>query len=99
MYDNLFFRPKEITDDRNWCGGNGAMISVDWKGDIYPCIRYMESSLGPDIEPIIIGNVNDGIMTNMKCRNCINQLKAVNRISQSTQECLECPIAEGCAWC
>lgn len=99
MYDDLFFKPKEITDDRNWCGGNGAMISVDWKGDIYPCIRYMESSLGPDIEPIIIGNVNDGIMTNMKCRNCINQLKAVNRISQSTQECLECPIAEGCAWC
>lgn len=99
MYDNLFFKPKEITDDRNWCGGNGAMISVDWKGDIYPCIRYMESSLGPDIEPIIIGNVNDGIMTNIKCRNCINQLKAVNRLSQSTQECIECPIAEGCAWC
>ena len=99
MYDNLFFKPKEITDDRNWCGGNGSMISVDWKGDIYPCIRYMESSLGPNIKPIVIGNINDGIMTNEKCRNCINQLKAVNRISQSTQECLECPIAEGCAWC
>lgn len=99
MYDNQLFKPKDIADSQNWCGGNGAMISLDWKGDIYPCIRYMESSLGNDIEPIIIGNVNDGIMTDAKCRNCIKQLKAVNRISQSTQECLDCPIAEGCAWC
>lgn len=81
------------------CGGNGSMISVDWKGDIYPCIRYMESSLGTDVEPIIIGNVNDGIMTNAKCKACIQTLKSVNRINQSTEECIECPIAEGCAWC
>lgn len=38
------------------------MISVDYKGDIYPCIRYMESSLGTDVPPVIIGNVYDGIM-------------------------------------
>ena len=75
------------------------MISVDWKGDIYPCIRYMESSLGNNIEPIIIGNVNDGIMTNAKCRNCIMTLKGVNRINQSAEECINCSIAEGCAWC
>lgn len=99
MYENQFFKPKNINDTQNWCGGNAQMISIDWKGDIYPCIRYMESSLGNQIEPIIIGNINNGIMTDIKCRNCINQLKTVNRISQSTQECLDCPIAEGCAWC
>ena len=99
MYEENFFKPKDKEDTQNWCGGNGSMISVDWKGDIYPCIRYMESSLGNQVEPIIIGNVNDGIMTNAKCRNCINTLKAVNRINQSTEECLNCPIAEGCAWC
>lgn len=38
-------------------------------------------------------------MTDAKCRNCILKLREVNRISQSTQECIECPIAEGCAWC
>jgi radical SAM protein with 4Fe4S-binding SPASM domain len=38
------------------------MIAVDYKGDIYPCIRYMESSLGNSAPPIIIGNVYDGIM-------------------------------------
>ena len=75
------------------------MISVDWKGDIYPCIRYMESSLGTDLEPLIVGNVYDGIMTDAKCRNCIIALKQVDRISQSTEECINCPIAEGCAWC
>lgn len=99
MYEENLFRPKDRNDTQNWCGGNGAMISVDWKGDIYPCIRYMESSLGNNIEPIIIGNVNDGIMTNAKCRNCIMTLKGVNRINQSTEECINCPIAEGCAWC
>ena len=99
MYGENLFHPKDKNDTQNWCGGNGAMISVDWKGDIYPCIRYMESSLGNNIEPIIIGNVNDGIMTNAKCRNCIMTLKGVNRINQSTEECINCPIAEGCAWC
>ena len=99
MFEDYLGHPKDINDTQNWCGGNGAMISVDWKGDIYPCIRYMESSLGNNIEPIIIGNVNDGIMTNAKCRNCIMTLKGVNRINQSTEECINCPIAEGCAWC
>lgn len=99
IFEEYMFHPKDINDIQNWCGGNGAMISIDWKGDIYPCIRYMESSLGNQVEPIIIGNVNDGIMTNAKCKTCINKLRTVNRITQSTQECIECPIAEGCAWC
>lgn len=99
IFEEHMFYPKKYSDTQNWCGGNGAMISVDWKGDIYPCIRYMESSLGNQVEPIIIGNVNTGIMTDAKCRNCINALKAVNRITQSTEECINCPIAEGCAWC
>ena len=99
MFEEFMFRPKSLTDIQNWCGGNGAMISIDWKGDIYPCIRYMESSLGNQVEPIIIGNVNTGMMVDAKCKNCINRLREVNRMTQSTQECIECPIAEGCAWC
>ena len=99
MFEEDMFHPMSPTNTQNWCGGNGAMISVDYKGDIYPCIRYMESSLGNDVSPLIIGNVYTGIMTDAKCRNCINALKQVNRISQSTEECINCPIAEGCAWC
>ena len=99
IFEENNFHPKKIEENENWCGGNGFMLAIDWKGDIYPCIRYMESSLGKNIEPIKIGNINDGIMTDAKCYNCINKLKQVNRINQSTQECIECPIAEGCSWC
>lgn len=99
MFEPYFFRPKLLNDTQNWCGGNGSMISVDWKGDIYPCIRYMESSLGNQVDPIIIGNVNTGIMVDAKCKTCINNLRDVNRITQSTEECINCSIAEGCAWC
>ena len=99
MFEESFFRPKERNDTQNWCGGNGAMIAVDWKGDIYPCIRYMESSLGESVPPVIIGNVDTGIITDAKCKACIEKLKSINRINQSTEECINCPIAEGCAWC
>lgn len=99
MFEENFFRPKSHDDIQNWCGGNGQMIAVDYKGDIYPCIRYMESSLGNEVPPIIIGNIYDGIIANAKCKACANDLKNVNRITQSTQECIDCSIAEGCSWC
>lgn len=81
------------------CGGTGKMIAVDYKGDIYPCLRYMESSLGDDIKPPIIGNLKDGIMVTDEQKHCVECLKAITRRSQSTDECFYCPIAEGCAWC
>lgn len=99
MFEENFFCPKDPNDIENWCGGNGQMISVDYKGDIYPCIRYMESSLGNQVPPIKIGNIYDGIMTDAKCKACINSLKQVNRKSQSTEECFNCSIADGCSWC
>lgn len=99
IFENFFFRPKDENDLQNWCGGTGAMLSVDWKGDIYPCIRYMESSLGNDQPPLIIGNVYDGILTTKKQKCDFNCLKCIDRRSQSTDECFYCPIGEGCSWC
>lgn len=93
------FHPKSLDDIDNWCGGNGRMLAVDYKGDIYPCVRYMESSLGDKVPPVIAGNVYDGLMQNVECKNCIEALKKVNRINQSTEECINCSIAAGCAWC
>lgn len=81
------------------CGGTGSMIAVDYKGDIYPCIRYMESSLGDKVKPLIIGNVYDGIMSKQCEKDCVKCLEAITRRSQSTDECFYCPIAQGCAWC
>lgn len=99
IFEEYFFRPKAEDDVINWCGGNGSMIAVDYKGDIYPCLRYMESSLGDEVPPIIIGNVDTGIMQDAACKTCVAKLKSVNRKTQSTDECFNCSIAEGCAWC
>lgn len=99
MFEQNMFKPKDINDDTNWCGGNGKMIAVDWKGDIYPCVRYMESSLGTDAPPIIVGNVYEGINTTECQHDCIRCLKNINRVNQSTEECINCSIAEGCAYC
>lgn len=99
MFEENFFHPKAEDDIQNWCGGNGSMIAVDYKGDIYPCLRYMESSLGCDVPPIIIGNVDTGIMQDATCKACVAKLKSVNRKTQSNDECFNCLIAEGCSWC
>ena len=99
LYEENFFKPKLLTDSQNWCGGNGKMIALDWKGDIYPCIRYMESSLNNEAPPFIIGNIDKGFCFNENCKNCVKLLKSVNRLTQSSEECINCQIAEGCAWC
>ena len=99
MFEEDFFRAKKPTELDNWCGGNGSMLAVDWKGDIYPCIRYMESSLGTEVKPLIIGNVDSGMMINQEQIDCVCGLKKVDRRTQSTDECFDCPIAEGCSWC
>lgn len=103
FYCSLFnedaFHPKEEDDLQNWCGGNGVMLSVDPEGIIYPCLRYMESSLGGQQKPYSIGDVDTGICQ-CDCHKCrVECLKKINRRTQSTDECFYCPIAEGCSWC
>jgi hypothetical protein len=46
MFKEMCFCPLMEQDNNNWCGGvNGAMLAIDPNGDMYSCIRYMESSL------------------------------------------------------
>lgn len=99
IFADNFFCPIPEDDVQPWCGGSGAMLSVDYKGDLYPCIRYMESSLGDTAKPIIIGNVWKGILhTEEQCKMCV-EMNAVTRRTQSTDECFYCPIARGCSYC
>ena len=99
LYQEAFFKPKDEADLQNWCGGNGVMLSCDPDGYLYPCLRYMESSLGDDQEPYVIGDVETGICQN-DCHKCrVECLKKIDRRTQSTDECFACPIAEGCSWC
>lgn len=91
--------PKAVTNLDNWCGGTGTMLAMDPDGDLYPCIRYMESSLGTEQEPMCIGNVRTGLARCEKHKSCVECLNKIDRRTQSTDECFYCPIAEGCSWC
>ena len=59
----------------------------------------METSLGKEQEPMVIGSLKEGIGGSKHCQNCLSCLKGITRRSQSTEECFCCPVADGCAWC
>lgn len=79
-------------DNQNWCGA-GKMLSVDAAGNFYPCTRFAQYSLR-DKEAWIIGNIREGIDNNK-----IRPFLTLDRCTQSTPECVNCEVAEGCAWC
>ena len=99
LFDEDSFVPLTEGDDGNWCGGTGLMLAVDPDGYLYPCIRYMESSLGNEVPPLRIGDVETGIGICKEHCDTISCLNCITRRSQSTDECYYCPIARGCAWC
>lgn len=82
----------ELTDNNNWCGA-GRMLSIDTKGGFHPCIRFAQYALGNKPE-INIGNASEGVN-----QNRIRPFLALNRTVQSPQECIDCQVASGCAWC
>lgn len=81
-----------IVDNQNWCGA-GNMLSIDAAGNFYPCTRFAQYSLR-DKRAWIIGNVHDGID-----KNKLRPFLALDRCTQSSQECIDCEVASGCAWC
>lgn len=82
----------KVFENQNWCGA-GRMLSIDAAGNFYPCTRFAAYSLR-NKKPIIIGNVDDGIDANK-----LRPFLTLDRIVQSSQECIECEVASGCAWC
>ena len=99
LFSDSFFKPHEPTDIDNWCGGTGAMLSCDPDGWLYPCIRYMESSLGTSQPPLRIGHVDTGIAQCKEHKDRVECLNCITRRTQSTDECFYCPISQGCSWC
>lgn len=82
----------KVRDNQNWCGA-GIMISVDSKGQLYPCTRFAQYSLRSK-PALIIGNIYDGIN-----HNRLRPFLSLDRYSQSPQKCMDCEVASGCAWC
>ena len=97
MFNDNYGRPLNLDDPddcRNWCGGNGEMLAMDYNGIWYPCLRYMSSSLGTKREPITCGNINDGID-----HSVLKEMQKVTVLTCSTEECIKCPVAKGCSYC
>lgn len=100
LFNENNYCPMEETDNQNWCGGvDMKMIAFDYKGDIYPCIRYMSSSLNNRQKAIKVGNINKGYLFTDEEKENLNLISNITRRSQSTDECFYCPIATGCSWC
>ena len=93
FYQEFIGRPMDSKrDNQNWCGA-GKMLAVDAAGNFYPCTRFAAYSLRS--KPAwIIGNVKDGID-----QNKLRPFLMLDRTTQSKQECIDCEVASGCAWC
>lgn len=98
LFNEYFFSPLGPNDNQNWCGGTSKMLAFDPDGVAYPCLRYMPSSLGNDVPPIVIGSV-EGIYVTDEQKHIKEYMDGITRRSQSTDECWNCPIAAGCSWC
>lgn len=109
LYNKIFvslfkeqdFEPMSESDNANWCGGTtqGGHIAVNYTGKLYPCIRYMDSSLNNKQKSIWIGEVEKGILITEEEKENYKKISNITRRSQSTDECFYCPIATGCGWC
>lgn len=95
FFEEDIFCPLETTDNSNWCGGTGSMLACDPDGILYPCLRYMPSSVGRNRDDYVTcGDIEEGLNYDK-----LKEMQKVTRRSQSTDKCFYCPIAKGCAWC
>lgn len=78
--------------NQNWCGA-GRMLAIDAQGNFYPCTRFAQYSLRSK-QAIVISNIKDGIN-----KDRLRPFLCLDRCTQSKQECIDCEVAEGCAWC
>ena len=99
ILDDEAFSEFNPNEDKNYCGSTGSMLACDPFGKIFPCIRFMDTSLGNKVEPFCLGDVDNGIGIIPKHRDKINILDSITLTSQSSKKCIECPIQGGCGWC
>ena len=92
FWENMGKPMDPVLFNENWCGA-GRMLSIDAQGNFYPCTRFAQYSLRSK-KAWIIGNIKDGIN-----KNRLRPFLTLDRRTQSSEECMKCEVAEGCAWC
>lgn len=97
-YSVRFFDPQvgnPLTEDNldsNYCG-SGKMLAIDCNGNFYPCIRFYDISL-TNRKGYKVGDIHNGIN-----RNRLRPFLSLTLKNQSTDECINCEVGKGCAWC
>lgn len=99
LYDETIGSAMSEEDNQNWCGGTGLMLSVTADGNIQPCLRYTHFNLNDKQPELRVGNIRTGLHSTQEHVDTYNMLEAIDRRTQSTDECYDCPIASGCSWC
>ena len=99
MLDEASCKPQSLVDNKNYCGSTGCMLCCDPDGNIAPCVRFLKSSLGENVGDFTIGHIDSGLGKSDIDKRNVETLDAITRESQSSKECMECPIATGCGWC
>lgn len=93
FFDRFIGHPLDIRHfNDNWCGA-GKMLAIDCAGNFFPCLRFADYSLN-EKKGLTIGNYRQGID-----KNRLRPFDSIDRASQSTEECIHCEVASGCAWC
>ncbi|MBQ0050899.1 MAG: radical SAM peptide maturase, CXXX-repeat target family [Treponema sp.] len=85
---------KPENNNDNWCGSGRNMIALDGHGNFYPCVRFTPFSMSQKKTTVSVGNINSGLDFNK-----LRPFLTLDKFSQSTEECINCEIASGCAWC
>lgn len=112
LYDKLYVRifdsstsyypihPYECDkDNRNFCGTSYNMMAMDYKGDFFTCIRFMNSSLNNEQPEYIVGNIEHGFGYTEEEKKRLDDLEKITLIDQSEEKCINCKYAAGCGWC
>ena len=81
------------------CGGSGSMLSLRPNGKFYPCIRYMPSSIGCEMESVSLGTLQDGMIGREENSKVLYKMDRNTRRAHSNDLCYECPIGNNCPGC
>lgn len=83
----------EAPENRNWCGCGSCMIAVDWRGDLFPCLRFKTLSKQA---PKVIGDITNGISYE-QYKQLISFYLCHN--TRKTPDCEHCEARAGCPNC
>lgn len=86
-------------NDGSSCGGAGSMTAIRPNGQIYPCIRYMPTSVGNDVRDMCMGTVDTGWDDRSSNSEVIRILDRVTRRGSTNDICFDCPLSNNCAGC